>query len=182
VLVLWHAVDVPFMSDRRSSRGFTLVELIAVIVVLAVLAAVAVPRYFDYRQRAQVSAMIRDIRAVQHAGRQWLFATSPVLVPGQTVELPSAPEFRSVLPEMTFSTNDVARKGYGFRRVRAYGLPGARVSIEIIVVRPSGPAETDPVMVAVDRATDNGDATGGTLVFDENDGSFDQWVHSSFLR
>ena len=39
-------------------RAFTLVELIAVIVILAVLAGVALPRYFDYAERARISAAI----------------------------------------------------------------------------------------------------------------------------
>lgn len=39
------------------SRGFTLIELIAVIIVLAILAGVAVPRYFDYTDRARSSAV-----------------------------------------------------------------------------------------------------------------------------
>jgi prepilin-type N-terminal cleavage/methylation domain-containing protein len=43
------------------SRAFTLVELIAVIVVLAILAAVAVPRYFDYRDRAARTALKRSV-------------------------------------------------------------------------------------------------------------------------
>jgi len=39
---------------RRSA--FTLIELIAVLVVLAILSGVALPKYFDYRERAQISA------------------------------------------------------------------------------------------------------------------------------
>jgi prepilin-type N-terminal cleavage/methylation domain-containing protein len=52
-----------------SRRGFTLVELIAVIVVLAVLAAVAVPRYFDYRERAMASQAMGMRKALQDAVR-----------------------------------------------------------------------------------------------------------------
>lgn len=36
--------------------AFTLIELIAVLVVLAILSGVAMPRYFEYRERAQISA------------------------------------------------------------------------------------------------------------------------------
>jgi prepilin-type N-terminal cleavage/methylation domain-containing protein len=38
-------------------RGFTLIELVAVMVVLAILAGVAVPRYFDYTDRARTAAL-----------------------------------------------------------------------------------------------------------------------------
>jgi prepilin-type N-terminal cleavage/methylation domain-containing protein len=60
------------MSERlpgnlRVDRGFTLVELIAVIVVLAVLAAVAVPRYFDYRERAAASSTIESLVVLRRA-------------------------------------------------------------------------------------------------------------------
>lgn len=40
----------------RQSRGFTLIELIAVIVVLAILAGVALPKYFDYSAQARASS------------------------------------------------------------------------------------------------------------------------------
>jgi prepilin-type N-terminal cleavage/methylation domain-containing protein len=52
---------------QPTRQAFTLVELIAVIIVLAILAAVAVPRYFDYRDRALASAMVRTSRTIQHA-------------------------------------------------------------------------------------------------------------------
>lgn len=38
------------------ARAFTLIELIAVLVVLAILSGVALPKYFDDRERTQVSA------------------------------------------------------------------------------------------------------------------------------
>mgnify|MGYP000092791574 CR=1 FL=1 len=54
---------------RRSvtSRAFTLIELIAVIVVLAILAGVAVPRYFDYTDRAKASALQGTLGNVRSA-------------------------------------------------------------------------------------------------------------------
>lgn len=46
------------MKRRSAARGaFTLVELIAVMVVLAVLAGVAIPKYFDYADRAKAAAL-----------------------------------------------------------------------------------------------------------------------------
>ncbi len=42
--------------NQRSSKGFTLIELIAVIVVLAILVGVALPKYFDYAADARAAA------------------------------------------------------------------------------------------------------------------------------
>ncbi len=43
-------------SPAFRRNGFTLIELIAVLVVLAILSGVALPKYFDYREKAQLSA------------------------------------------------------------------------------------------------------------------------------
>ncbi len=56
---------------HRPSRAFTLVELIAVIVVLAILAGVAVPRYFDYRQRAAAASVSSTFKVLQRAFIQY---------------------------------------------------------------------------------------------------------------
>jgi prepilin-type N-terminal cleavage/methylation domain-containing protein len=53
---------------RVNRCGFTLVELIAVIVVLAILAGVAVPRYFDYSQRARATAVAATFKSLATAG------------------------------------------------------------------------------------------------------------------
>jgi prepilin-type N-terminal cleavage/methylation domain-containing protein len=41
----------------RGRRAFTLIELVAVMVVLAVLSGVAIPKYFNYADRANTSAL-----------------------------------------------------------------------------------------------------------------------------
>lgn len=59
-------------TNAPSRAGaFTLVELIAVIVALSILAAIAVPRYFDYSQRARVSRMAEQFKVLAQAVQQY---------------------------------------------------------------------------------------------------------------
>jgi prepilin-type N-terminal cleavage/methylation domain-containing protein len=60
-----------YISRTAQLAGFTLVELIAVIVVLAILAAVAVPRYFDYRDRAAASSIAGSFRVLIRGFQQY---------------------------------------------------------------------------------------------------------------
>jgi prepilin-type N-terminal cleavage/methylation domain-containing protein len=52
---------------KRVRSGFTLIELIAVLVVLAILSGVALPKYFDYSERAKTSALQGSLGGVRTA-------------------------------------------------------------------------------------------------------------------
>lgn len=46
-----------YSRNPSALRGFTLIELVAVMIVLAILAGVAMPKFFDYSDRAKTAAL-----------------------------------------------------------------------------------------------------------------------------
>lgn len=57
------------MNMFKSNGGFTLVELIVVIAILAILAGVAVPAYSGYIAKANDSAVLSELSAIQTAAQ-----------------------------------------------------------------------------------------------------------------
>ncbi|MGI6294836.1 MAG: prepilin-type N-terminal cleavage/methylation domain-containing protein [Armatimonadota bacterium] len=53
--------------NKKSKKGFTLVELLVVIVVLAVLAAIVLPKFMDSSARSKESALKSDLKLVRTA-------------------------------------------------------------------------------------------------------------------
>ena len=46
----------------RSTRGFTLIELILVVVIIGILASIAIPKFGNTKEKAYVSLMKADLR------------------------------------------------------------------------------------------------------------------------
>jgi prepilin-type N-terminal cleavage/methylation domain-containing protein len=55
------------MQAIRTSRGFTLIELIAVIIVLAILSGIAIPKYIDYAAQSKASSCKGTLGATRSA-------------------------------------------------------------------------------------------------------------------
>ena len=82
----------------RSSRGFTLVELMVALIVASLLLAVAVPSYNQYTTRARVSAAIGDISSLSLAIEQYRFRNNdriPASLDELGMEIPLDPWGRS---------------------------------------------------------------------------------------
>jgi prepilin-type N-terminal cleavage/methylation domain-containing protein len=151
-------------TSRRGTRSaFTLVELIAVIVVLAILAAVAVPRYFDYRQRARVVATAANIRTA--VAPFWAYRRDTGTLPPSFDGSSAVPvEFRAYMPENLLTWRP-GRDMSG--RTWFHGVP----TVDFFLTTSTGAAlttldaPTTTFMTDVDRTIDDGVGTTGRIRF-----------------
>lgn len=75
-------------------KGFTLIELLIVMGIIAILAAIAVPRYYEVRERAYVAEMQSDL--------------SELRIAQEAYHMPPQTEYASDLEDLgdTFETSD----------------------------------------------------------------------------
>lgn len=55
------------MKSLKSTKGFTLIELVVVIAILGILAGIAIPRFLDATASARGSKIIADMRTIDSA-------------------------------------------------------------------------------------------------------------------
>ena len=58
---------------RRSSRGFTLVELLVVVVIIGVLAAIAIPKFQSTKGKANAATLKSDLRNLATAQEAYFY-------------------------------------------------------------------------------------------------------------
>lgn len=147
-------------------RGFTLVELIAVIVVLAVLAAVAVPRYFDYRDRASVSATVGMWRSLNAAARAYRMDHG-AFPPDTAWTLPSQLQTYFEAAQGTELFNKASPIG---GRWDWNGVPHPVNGFCI-----GSFTASSNVMLQIDQMVDDGNLSSGQMNFGVTFGNFLQW-------
>jgi prepilin-type N-terminal cleavage/methylation domain-containing protein len=153
------------IKRSRTSRlcnGFTLIELIAVILVLAVLSAVAVPKFFDYRERAAATAIAGQFKFIRDTMIRVRNDTGAWPADGSGAgEVPTAA--RSYFTEANFNTNGRPAIG-GIWDWNYLGGEQADMCIHQIGTTPS--AGVQAIINRVDSILDDGVTTTGLFRFE----------------
>ena len=67
-----------FYASQKSSRGFTLVEIMIVVAIISLLAAIAVPNVLRARKRSQATRILEDLRMIDNAVEHYALETGKV--------------------------------------------------------------------------------------------------------
>lgn len=159
---------------RKSTSGFTIVELLIVIVVIAILAAISVVAYTGIQTRARASAIISDLKATEKALKaykiasgagNWWIDTSPELTGNGNPQISSIisaqAEFRNFLQEAPSADGLGAPTGWFYDYDNdtyngcGTGVGGVNIAIQ-------GATSTN-LMQAIDDAMDDGNLSCGKL-------------------
>jgi type IV pilus assembly protein PilA len=69
------------MKNIRSTKGFTLVEIMIVVVIIGLLAAMAIPAFQKVRQSSQEKTLVNDARQIASAAAQYFLENGATNVP-----------------------------------------------------------------------------------------------------
>ena len=162
---------------RKSTNGFTIVELLIVIVVITILATISVVSYNNFRSRSQATAIIADLEATSTAlrayktfsgGGNWWLDTDPALTgstsdnPNITSIINAQPEFRELLKKSPSKIGLDTSQGwfYDYDGDTYSGCGGTRyagVNLQIFNVNNAS------MMQLMDDIADDGDLACGNV-------------------
>ncbi|PIE02347.1 MAG: type II secretion system protein GspG [Acidobacteria bacterium] len=83
-------IEKKIRSEERYSRGFTLVEMMAVVVIIGLLAAIIAPKFFTQVDKAKVTRAKTDIKKLEQAIQLYRMETGQF--PEKTRDLVKEPD------------------------------------------------------------------------------------------
>ena len=95
-------------SHTRSRAAFSIIELLAVLVVMGVLVGLAIPRFTRYKEKANVAAMVSDLRHLAAAQEEYWNATRRYSADTSAIDMTLSPGV-SIILESADSTGWSAR-------------------------------------------------------------------------
>jgi len=105
------------ISFHRSSKGFTLVEIMIVVAIVALLAAIAIPNLLRARHNANEAAAIGALRTLSTSLESYRSAQSPTGYPTSMTALSSSsPPYCDTT--LTTTSTSSTRQGYYFQYQR----------------------------------------------------------------
>ena len=108
----------------RSTRGFTLVEIMIVVAIIALLAAIAVPGFLRARKRSQATRVLNDLRLIDSAVDQYAIETNKAS--GSSVGVVDWTNYLKKGTALFNTGNDIFGNSYGPQTVDSLpGVPAA---------------------------------------------------------
>ncbi|MDX2017744.1 MAG: prepilin-type N-terminal cleavage/methylation domain-containing protein [Planctomycetota bacterium] len=149
------------MSTARTSRAFTLIELIAVIVVLALLSAVAIPKFFDWRTRAQVTSTAASWKVLTRAVGQYMMDNRETAPPNVN-DGSMPPQLNPYLSNTDFERTPAVGGFWDYDEWSGFGGGGAGLTASVSITQSTAPQSTFQL---IDAAVDDGNLNTGAVFY-----------------
>ena len=95
---------------KRSSKGFTLIELMIVVAIIGILAAIAIPNFLRYQLRSKFSELKTNVEAIyksEESLRQSERVVCPSAATGQFVAFTQIPNLKPSATRIVWTSDDL---------------------------------------------------------------------------